>query len=76
MANAWSATVAALLAWQGFHIAVLLVMAGYLLARLWSGHLTVRRHATLENIALFWAYAMLQGAVGAIVVQWLPRWMN
>jgi cytochrome c oxidase subunit I+III len=75
-ANAWSATVGALLAWQGFHLAVLAVMAAYLVARLWSGHLTTRHHATLENVSLFWQYTMLQGALGAVIVQWLPRWMN
>ena len=72
-ANAWSATVAALMAWQGFHVAVLAVMALYLLARRCSGRLTAGNRATLDNIALFWHYTLLQGAVALAVVQWLPE---
>ncbi len=75
-ANAWSATVAALLSWQTFHGAVIAVMATYLLARSWSGRLTPTRRATLDNIELFWRYTMLQGALIAAGVQWLPRAMG
>jgi len=74
-ANAWSATVAALLSWQSFHGAVVAVMAAYLLARLWTGRLTPTSRATLDNIELFWRYTMLQGALIAAGVQLLPRAM-
>ena len=74
-ANAWSATVAALLLWQTPHGAVVAVMATYLLARLWSGRLTPTSRATLDNIELFWRYTALQGALIAAGVQWLPRAM-
>ena len=72
-ANAWSATVAALLAWQGFHMAVLALMALYLLARRWSGRLVPGQRATLDNIVLFWHYTLLQGVLALAVVQWLPQ---
>ncbi len=72
-ANAWSATVAALLAWQGFHVVVLGVMGAYLLVRRWSGWLVPGQRATLDNIALFWQYTLLQGALAIAAVQWLPR---
>ena len=72
-ANAWSATVAALLAWQGFHIAVLALMALYLVARRWSGRLVPGQRATLDNIVLFWHYTLLQGVLAFAVVQWLPQ---
>ncbi|MBC8056102.1 MAG: cytochrome ubiquinol oxidase subunit I, partial [Rhizobiales bacterium] len=71
-ANAWSATAAALLAWQGFHIAVLAVMAAYLIVRRWQGLLVPSQRATLDNIALFWQYTLAQGAVALALVQWLP----
>jgi cytochrome c oxidase subunit I+III len=71
-ANAWSATVAALLAWQGFHVVVLGVMSTYLLARRWSGRLIASRRATLDNIEVFWQYTLLQGAIAVSLVQWLP----
>ena len=76
-ANAWSATVAALLAWQGFHVAVLAVMAAYLLARRLSGRLLLGQRATLDNIALFWHSTLLQGVLALALVQGLPallRW--
>ena len=72
-ANAWSATVAALLAWQGFHIAVLALMTVYLVARRWSGRLVPSQRATLDNIALFWFYTLLQGMLALAVPQWLPQ---
>ncbi len=74
-ANAWSATVAALLSWQAFHGSVIALMAAYLLARLWSGRLTPSSRATLDNIELFWRYTAVQGALIAAGVQLLPRAM-
>ncbi|MES3014163.1 MAG: cbb3-type cytochrome c oxidase subunit I, partial [Pseudomonadota bacterium] len=71
-ANAWSATVAALLAWQGFHVAVVIAMGAYLIARRWCGHLTPGRNTTLENVALFWQYSLAQGVLALALVQWLP----
>jgi cytochrome c oxidase subunit I+III len=73
--DAWSASVAALVAWQAFHAVVLALMAPYLLARVWSGVLTDRSRATLDSIALFWHGVTLQGLIGLLVVQWLPRWL-
>ena len=74
--NAWSATVAALLAWQGLHVAVLGVMGAYLIVRRWRGHLTQARRATLDNVSLFWQYSLLQGGLALVFVQWLPRWLG
>jgi len=75
-ANAWSATVAALLSWQAFHMAIITLMAAYLLARLWCGRLSASSRATLDNIGLFWRYTALQGALVALLVQLLPRAMG
>jgi cytochrome c oxidase subunit I+III len=75
-ANAWSATVAALLAWQGFHGLVLLVMGAYLLARSWSGRLLPNARATLDNTALMWHGTVVQGLAGMALVRLLPAWMG
>lgn len=75
-ANAWSATVAALLAWQGFHALVLLVMGVYLLARSWSGRLRPDARATLDNTALIWHGVVVQALAGMALVRWLPGWMG
>ncbi len=73
--NAWSATVAALLSWLGFHLAVLVLMALYLLARVWSGLLTPGSRSTLDNVALYWHGVTVQSLVALGGVQLLPLWM-
>ncbi|MBG6077313.1 cbb3-type cytochrome c oxidase subunit I [Polaromonas sp. CG_9.11] len=70
--NAWSATVAALLAWQAFHVAVLVVMGLYACARSWSGKLQPDARATLDNTALLWHYVTLQGLAGMGVIYLMP----
>jgi cytochrome c oxidase subunit I+III len=72
-ALAWSATVAMLLSYQGFHLAVLLLMDGYVLVRSGSGRLRPDARATLDNTVLMWHCVTAQGAIGAALVQWLPR---
>jgi cytochrome c oxidase subunit I+III len=74
--HAWSATVAALLGWQGLHAFILLLMGGYLLARSWSGALRPDARATLDNSALMWHYVGLQGVATVVLVRWLPQWMG
>jgi cytochrome c oxidase subunit I+III len=73
--HAWGATVAALLAWQGLHAFVLLVMGGYVLARSLAGLLRPDARATLDNTALFWHYAVVQGLATIGLVRLLPGWM-
>lgn len=75
-ADAWSATVAALLAWQGFHSLVLIVMGCYVLARSWAGRLRTDARATLDNTALMWHGTVAQALVGMALVRWLPAWMG
>jgi cytochrome c oxidase subunit I+III len=72
-AQAWSATVAALLAWQGLHAVVLLLMGGYAIARSLAGKLLPRARATLDNTALQWHYVTAQGLAISALVQGLPR---
>jgi cytochrome c oxidase subunit I+III len=73
--NAWSATVATLLAWQGFHAVVLGLMALYLALRVWSGLLTPSSRTTLDNITLYWHGVTAQGVIAMLFVQLLPRWV-
>ena len=75
-ADAWSATVAALVSWQGFHALVLLVMGSYVLARSWSGWLRPDARATLDNTALMFHGTVAQAIVGMALVRWLPTWMG
>lgn len=71
-ADAWSATVAAMLAWQGFHVAVLLIMCGYVCARAWSGRLRSDARASLDNTALLWHYVTVQGLAGMGIIYLMP----
>ena len=73
--QAWSATVAAMLGYQGFHVAILLLVSAYLLVRAWAGHLAASGR-TLDNAALLWHYTTLQGWAIAFVVNLLPQWME
>lgn len=75
-ADAWSATVAALVSWQGFHALVLLIMGSYVLARSWSGWLRPDARATLDNTALMFHGTVAQAIVGMALVRWLPTWMG
>ncbi|MBV7542707.1 cbb3-type cytochrome c oxidase subunit I [Acidovorax sp. sic0104] len=75
-ANAWSATVAALLAWQCFHSLVLVVMGCYVLARSFTGMLHSEARATLDNTALMWHSTVAQALAGMALVRWLPSWMG
>jgi cytochrome c oxidase subunit I+III len=75
-AQAWSATVGAMLGYQGLHAALLLIVAIYLIARSWSGHLTPVSRATMDNSALIWHYTSLQGVVSALAVNLMPLLMR
>ena len=74
-AQAWSASVAALLAWQGFHAGLLVLCGGYLLARSWRQHLRRNARSTLDNVTLLWHYATVQSLLAMGIVQVLPRIM-
>ncbi len=74
-ADAWNASIAALLAWKVFHALLLVLCAGVLLARSFHGHLRADARATLDNVALLWHYATVQAILGIAVLQWLPAWM-
>src|SRR5690606_21096034 len=73
-ARAWDATLAAMLSYVGFHIAVLTVCGLYLSARIWSGHSTPRQRATIDNINLLWIGSAAQGlfvAAWPLLVAWV-----
>ena len=74
-AHAWSATVAALLSWQGLHMVVVALMGGYVVARSMAGRLRPDARATLDNSALLWHYVTVQGLATLVIVRMLPAWM-
>jgi cytochrome c oxidase subunit I+III len=66
-ANGWSATVASLLSYLGFHVALIGVAAVYLASRLWRGLVTSRERATFDNVALLWWGSCAQGVIVALL---------
>ena len=75
-AQGWSASVGMLLGYQAFHVAVLMVMGGYVLVRSWTGRLQPAARATLDNTGLMWHCVTLQGTAASLVVQLLPRLLS
>jgi cytochrome c oxidase subunit I+III len=74
--QAWSATVAAMLAYQGLHVAGMVLAGLYLCARAWSGHVGQRSRATLDNTALMWHYTTLQGIAASVAIHLVPKLMG
>jgi len=64
--DAWSAAVAALLAYHGLHVAVLVPAAFYVAAR---GKLRAASRATLDNTILLWHGAVLQALAGLALLR-------
>jgi cytochrome c oxidase subunit I+III len=73
VASGYAAAVYLFSADQGFHAAVLLVMAGFVLARAWSGRLSWARRASYDNTMLLWIYACAQGMLALAAVHLFPR---
>jgi len=63
-ADAWSAGIGVLVAYQVLHAVALLIGAGYLVARLATNR---PWRAEWDNTALFWHGAVLQGIAGALL---------
>ncbi|PVM70972.1 cytochrome ubiquinol oxidase subunit I, partial [Caulobacter radicis] len=71
-ASAQGAIVHAILAWQGFFVAVAAIMALYVLLRRLYGYVGPDRPATIELVGLFLAYTAGQGLVGLYVTRLFP----
>ncbi|HYI29204.1 MAG TPA: cytochrome c oxidase subunit I [Bradyrhizobium sp.] len=50
-----------------------IVWAGFVVARLFAGHVDRRRRATVENLILLWLYVAGQGLFGLLLVHGFPR---
>ena len=51
----------------------LIVMAGFVLARLLAGRLDGVRRVTFDNLALLWHYTVGQGLLGLLLLHGFPR---
>jgi cytochrome c oxidase subunit I+III len=66
-AQAWSATLAAMLFYQGFHLAIQGLLGVYLAGRALRGLLGPRRCASHDNGLLLWVGACVQGVAIALL---------
>ncbi|WP_207462361.1 cytochrome c oxidase subunit I [Azospirillum sp. SYSU D00513] len=71
--SAYGAVTYMLVAWQGFHMAVLLLMIGYTLARSFRGLIHARRRVTFDNTMLMAGYTVGQGAFALLLAHLFPR---
>ena len=71
-ANAWSATVAALLGYAGLHVVILALCAAYLVARSATRRLAADRRASFDVVVLLWHATVALMGMTALVVHWLP----
>jgi cytochrome c oxidase subunit I+III len=70
--HAYAAAVYAFLAYQGLFVAVVTIMAAYLLARSWAGLLDGIRRVSFDNCRLFWLYTIGQALVALAIVHLSP----
>lgn len=71
--HSYGAMVYMFAAQQGFYAAVLLVMAGFTIARSVAGKLNPIRRVTFDNTMLLWHYVTAQGLVALAILSLFPR---
>ncbi len=72
----WDATLAALLGYQGLHLALLALAAGYLGARIGHGLVGPVRRSTGDNVLLLWCAGCAQGAGVALLPHAVTAWLR
>lgn len=66
-AHAYGAVNYTLLAWQGLHLVLLTLMAGYAAARAWTGQISATRCGVFDNTRLMWWYTCAQGLASLLL---------
>ncbi len=67
-AHAYGATVWAMLAWQGLHVLLVVLMVVYTLARRLTGRLGATRRVTFDNTYLMWLFTVAQGLAATLLI--------
>ena len=71
--HSYGAMVYLFAALQGFFGGIILIMAGFTLARSLAGKLDAVRRVTFDNTKLFWHYSTAQGLVALVILSLFPR---
>jgi cytochrome c oxidase subunit I+III len=72
-ASSYGAVVYTIIGLQGVYLAVLVLMALYVLARSFAGRLDGVWRSSFDNTMLLWHYVAVQGAIGLALVAAFPR---
>jgi cytochrome c oxidase subunit I+III len=75
-ASAYGAVVYTLSADQALHAGMIVMLAAFVLARAWRGHLAWQRRASYDILMLLWIYAAGQGLAGLAVLHLFPRLLS
>jgi cytochrome c oxidase subunit I+III len=70
--HGFAATAYTMVAWQGLHVFLLTLMAGYTLVRAWAGMIDAKRRNVFDNTRIMWYYSAAQGLI-ALLVMHSPR---
>ena len=70
--DVYPATVWVLASWTAVHIAVGILMQGYCMARSLAGKLTAKHDIDLQNVTLYWHFAMLTVVITVLVIAIFP----
>jgi cytochrome c oxidase subunit I+III len=70
--HGFAATSYTMVAWQGLHVVLLTLMAGYTLVRAWAGMIDAQRRNVFDNTRIMWYYSAAQGLI-ALFVMHSPR---
>jgi cytochrome c oxidase subunit I+III len=71
--HAYGAASFAIFAWQAMHVAIVVLMLGYALARSLVGRLDGERRLSMDNTMLFALYTAGQGITGLALQHLFPR---
>ncbi|MGA0597997.1 cbb3-type cytochrome c oxidase subunit I [Enterovirga sp. CN4-39] len=71
--SAYGAAVTTMLAMQILFVGIVVLMAGFTLARWWAGKIDRVRRSIFDNVTLFWHYTTGQGIVALTVIHGFPR---
>jgi cytochrome c oxidase subunit I+III len=72
-ASGYGAIVWSIVSLEGFHVAVVVFLAMFAIARRWAGCLDRERRNVFDNVRIFWHYVVAQNLAGLVLVHGFPR---
>jgi len=73
--HAYGAIVYAIVSYQGMHVALLILLGAYAVARSIAGLLSPVRRMSFDTARLYWNFTVGHGIAALIAIELLPRWL-